>query len=203
MNMSEFIAGYDECKSIEQYLFEMNENPATELGNALINRYNELRKELNTFCNDFTNSFLFTQNKVDIKLKTSDNEGVSIISEGDWIDLHTSEDVYMMKGEYQLIPLGVCMELAEGYEAIVVPRSSTFKKYGIIMANSIGVIDESYCGDNDMWQFPAVCLEDETHIPKGARIAQFRIIKHQPYITFKNVQSLDNPDRGGFGSTGI
>ena len=120
---------------------------------------------------------------------------------GDWIDLRAAEDMMLAKNEFTLIPLGVAMELPEGYEALVLPRSSTFKKYGIIMANSVGVIDESYKGDNDEWHFPAVAICD-TFIRKNERICQFRIIQHQPLIQLKEVESLGNEDRGGLGSTG-
>lgn len=120
---------------------------------------------------------------------------------GDWIDLRAAEDVTISKGGYALIPLGVAMELPKGFEALVVPRSSTFKKYGIIMANSVGVIDESYKGDNDEWHFPAIAIHD-TYIRKNERICQFRIIQHQPLIQLKEVETLGNKDRGGFGSTG-
>lgn len=120
---------------------------------------------------------------------------------GDWIDLRAAEDMMLAKNEFTLIPLGVAMELPEGYEALVLPRSSTFKKYGIIMANSVGVIDESYKGDNDEWHFPAVAIRD-SFIRKNERICQFRIIQHQPLIQLKEVDSLGNEDRGGLGSTG-
>lgn len=119
----------------------------------------------------------------------------------DWIDLRAAEDVAMKKGESALIPLGVAMELPKGYEAHVVPRSSTFKNFGIIQLNHMGVIDESYCGDNDQWKFPAYALRD-TEIHAGDRICQFRIIEHQPAIHFEEVESLGNQDRGGFGTTG-
>ncbi len=124
-----------------------------------------------------------------------------IENKSDWIDLRVSEDVAMKKGEFRFIPLGVAMELPEGYEALVVPRSSTFRNYGIIQANSMGVIDESYRGDNDEWRFPAFAIRD-TEVHKGDRICQFRIIEHQPKIDFVEVASLDNEDRGGFGTTG-
>lgn len=120
---------------------------------------------------------------------------------GDWIDLRAAEDVAIKKGRFKLIPLGVAMELPRGYEALLVPRSSTFKKYKIIMANSVGVIDESYKGDNDEWHFPAIAMED-TYIKKNERICQFRIIQHQPLIHLKEVETLGNEDRGGIGSTG-
>ena len=120
---------------------------------------------------------------------------------GDWIDLRAAEDINLETGEYKMIPLGVAMELPEGYEALVAPRSSTFKKYGIILANSIGIIDESYKGDNDEWHFPAIALRG-TYIRKNERICQFRIIRHQPLIQLQEVETLGNADRGGFGSTG-
>lgn len=123
-------------------------------------------------------------------------------STSNWIDLRCAEDVEMFAGSYALIPLGVAMELPNGYEAIVAPRSSTFKRYKILMANSIGVIDTSYCGDNDEWKFPAYAVED-TIIKKGERICQFRVIERQPSITFSEVDSLGNSDRGGIGSTGV
>lgn len=120
---------------------------------------------------------------------------------GDWIDLRAAEEISMKKGEFKLIPLGVAMELPEGYEALVAPRSSTCKKLGIMMANSIGIIDESYKGDNDEWHFPAYAVKD-TCIHKNERICQFRIIQHQPLIHLVEVAHLGNTDRGGIGSTG-
>ena len=124
------------------------------------------------------------------------------ISKGDWIDLRLAETVTLKKGEYQLLSLGVSIKLPKGYEALVAPRSSTFKNYGIIMANSIGIIDETYCGTNDIWRFPALATRDIT-IPADTRIAQFRIIKHQPKIEFIIADKLSNSNRGGIGSTGI
>ena len=120
---------------------------------------------------------------------------------GDWIDLRAAETVSMAAGEYHMIPLGVAMELPKGYEALVAPRSSTFKRLGVILANSIGIIDESYKGDNDEWHFPAYAVKD-TIIRKNERICQFRIIEHQPMIHLQEVDHLGNDDRGGFGSTG-
>lgn len=124
------------------------------------------------------------------------------ISQGDWIDLHAAEDVEMKAGEFKLIPLGIAMQLPKGYEAHVVPRSSTFKNFGIIQTNSMGVIDNSYCGDNDYWFFPAYALRD-TNINMNDRICQFRIVKKQPKIKFNIVEFLNNVNRGGHGSTGI
>lgn len=151
--------------------------------------------------------------KMQIKIKyfTEDAVRLQKISVGDWIDLYANEDMVIMEGERVMIPLGVAMELPKGYEAHVVPRSSTFKTWGIIMTNSIGIIDNSYCGDNDQWHFPAYCLDGKdaddkcmpfTEIKKGDKICQFRIFKSQPTIEFEEVENLGNADRGGFGSTG-
>lgn len=130
-----------------------------------------------------------------------DVEHIGKIAVGDWIDLRAAEDVQMKAGEYKMFPLGIAMQLPKGYEALVAPRSSTFKKYGIILVNSIGIIDESYCGDNDQWQYLAYAVRD-TFIPKNERICQFCIIKHQPEIELVEAESLGNADRGGIGSTG-
>lgn len=123
------------------------------------------------------------------------------LPQGDWIDLRAAERVEMKAGEYRPISLGVSMKLPEGYEAHIVPRSSTFKKWGILLANSMGVIDESYCGDNDIWYFLALAMRD-TVIEKGDRICQFRIMKKMPETAFETVTALTAPDRGGIGSTG-
>lgn len=138
-----------------------------------------------------------------IKIKYFDQEIEKIqkISNGDWIDLRSAERVELKAGEYHLIPLGVGMILPDGYEAHVLPRSSTPSKFGIILANSMGVIDNSYSGDADEWKFPAVAIRD-TVIEKGDRIAQFRIIKNQPPIEFEVVEHLNEISRGGLGSTG-
>lgn len=128
------------------------------------------------------------------------------IENGDWIDLKSMEDVFLGMGEFRLIPLGVAMKLPDGYEAHIAPRSSTFKNYGIIMTNSVGVVDNSYCGPNDMWKFPAFKLGAGLKGPlikKGERICQFRIIKKQPKIVFEDSTLEDQKDRGGFGSTGV
>ena len=124
-----------------------------------------------------------------------------IDGKSDWIDLRAAKEVELKQGEFALIPLGVAMELPKGYEAHVVPRSSTFKNFGIIQTNSMGVIDETYCGDNDQWFFPAYALRD-TVIHVNDRICQFRIMEHQPAVTFSETESLGNEDRGGHGSTG-
>lgn len=123
------------------------------------------------------------------------------INVGDWIDLKTACDVITGRDTYGMIPHGIAVELPEGYEAHVVPRSSTFKAWGIIMANSMGIIDNSYCGDDDEWQFPYWATRG-VYIPKGTRIAQFRIVPNQPDFELVQVESLGNDNRGGFGSTG-
>ena len=140
--------------------------------------------------------------KLTVKIKYhSDILPIEALPNGDWIDLRSAEDVEMKAGESRIISLGVSMKLPEGYEAHVVPRSSTCKKWGIIQANHMGVIDNSYCGNNDIWKFPAIAIRD-TVIYKNDRICQFRIEKKQPKFSFETVDYLDNPDRGGFGSTG-
>lgn len=123
------------------------------------------------------------------------------INVGDWIDLKSSKTVTFTKGQYGIIPLGIAVELPEGYEAYVVPRSSTFMKTGLIMANSFGVIDNSYSGNDDEWGFPFYATDD-SKIEQGQRIAQFRIVKNQPDLELVKVERLGNKNRGGFGSTG-
>lgn len=131
----------------------------------------------------------------------SDIEPLTKISHGDWIDLRSAIDVELKNGEFKLIPLGVGMKLPEGYEANIVPRSSTFKNFGILQTNSYGVIDNSYSGNNDQWHFPALAMRD-TIIKKNDRICQFRINKVMEEVELVKVEFLDDTDRGGFGSTG-
>lgn len=142
---------------------------------------------------------------MNIKIKYfTDIEPVEYIggeNKSNWIDLRCAEDIDLKAGEFKLIPLGVGMILPEGYEANIVPRSSTFKNYGIIQTNHYGVIDNSYSGDNDQWRFPAYATRD-VHISKNDRICQFRINKIQPTIEFETVEHLNDTDRGGFGSSG-
>jgi dUTP pyrophosphatase len=125
-----------------------------------------------------------------------------IDGKSDWIDLRAAEDIELKAHEFKLIPLGVAMELPKGYEAHVVPRSSTFKNYGLIQTNHMGVVDCSYCGDNDEWFVPVYALRD-TKIAVNDRICQFRIIENQPKLIFEEVTNLNPENRGGFGSTGI
>lgn len=139
---------------------------------------------------------------IKIKYFTEEIDKLTYIDgKSDWIDLRASETVELKAGEFKLIPLGVAMELPAGYEAHVVPRSSTFKNYGVLQVNSCGIIDGSYCGDEDMWRMPVYATRD-TVIQKNDRICQFRIVENQPKIEFLQVKSLQNENRGGFGSTG-
>ena len=138
-----------------------------------------------------------------IKIKYFDKEidKIEKISKGDWIDLCSAETINLKKGEFHLIPLGVGMKLPNGYEANIVPRSSTYKNFKILQTNCYGVIDNSYSGENDQWFYPVIAMEDTT-INKNDRICQFRIDKIQPKIQSEEVNHLDDVDRGGFGSTG-
>lgn len=140
---------------------------------------------------------------MEIKIKYfTDIIPISYIENGDWIDLRAAETISFKAGEYKLVPLGVGMILPEGYEAHIVPRSSTFKKYGIIQTNHVGIIDNSYSGEEDEWKFSAYATRD-TIINKNDRICQFRIIERQPNIKFNIVSHLNDKSRGGFGSTGV
>ena len=141
--------------------------------------------------------------KIKIRYVSDQIEKLTYIDgKSDWIDLRAAEDVVLKAGEFKLISLGVCMQLPEGYEAHIVPRSSTFKNFGVLQADHMGVVDCSYCGNNDIWRFPALAMRD-TEIHVGDRICQFRIMENQPKIVFEEVDNLEGADRGGFGSTGI
>lgn len=139
---------------------------------------------------------------IKIKYFTDEIDKIEKTDKGDWIDLRAAETIELKAGEFKLIPLGVAMQLPEGYEAHMVPRSSTYKNFGVIQTNHQAVIDESYCGNNDQWYFPAYALRD-TIINLNDRICQFRIMKKQPQINFEVVECLENEDRGGIGSTGV
>ena len=127
------------------------------------------------------------------------------IEVGEWVDLYVAEDTSLKQFEFKLISLSVSMKLPAGYEANIVPRSSTFKNFGVIQTNHFGVIDNTYSGDSDVWKFPALAMRD-TFIPEGSRICQFRVNKTMReefgQIEFKEVEHLDSVSRGGFGSTG-
>ena len=140
---------------------------------------------------------------MEVKIKYfSDIEKIKKFKYGDWIDLRSAEDVELKAGDFKIIKLGIGMKLPYGWEAHVAPRSSTYKNFGIICANSFGIIDNSYCGDEDEWGFPAIALRDTT-IHKNDRICQFRVVEKQPSIDFVEVEHLDKISRGGFGMSGI
>lgn len=143
-------------------------------------------------------------NSVEIKVLYHDDDLIRFEKnpKGDWIDMRAAEDVSMRAGEFRLISLGVSVKLPEGYEMVIVPRSSTFKNYGIIQTNHMGIIDNSYSSDSDIVKFPAYAVRD-TAIHKNDRICQFRIQFNQPKINFVEVEHLDGESRGGFGSTGV
>lgn len=142
------------------------------------------------------------QKTIQIKYHSKEIEKLRYIDgKSDWIDIRSAENISLKAGEYRLINLGVSMKIPEGYEAHLVPRSSTFKNFGILQANSYGVIDSSYCGENDVWRMPVYAVRD-TEIHVNDRIAQFRIIENQPHIEFEEVEHMEGSDRGGFGSTG-
>ncbi|MCR4716602.1 MAG: deoxyuridine 5'-triphosphate nucleotidohydrolase [Lachnospiraceae bacterium] len=139
---------------------------------------------------------------IKIKYLSDEIEHLTYIeNKSDWIDLRAAKNISLKAGEFKLIPLGVAMELPKGYEAHIVPRSSTYKNFGLIQTNHTGIVDESYSGDGDQWFFPAYALRD-TEIHVNDRICQFRIFKHQPTIEFLETDSLKNANRGGIGSTG-
>ena len=139
---------------------------------------------------------------IKIKYHCDDIDKIEKITNGDWIDLRSAETIVMKAGEFKLISLGVSMKLPDGYEAHIAPRSSTFKNFGITQTNSVGIVDNSYSGSNDIWKFPARAHRD-TVISKNDRICQFRIVEKMPEINFEEVDELDGSNRGGFGSTGI
>ena len=138
---------------------------------------------------------------IKIKYHNQNIDKITKIENGDWIDLRAAETVSLKAGEFKIISLGVSMKLPEGYEAHIVPRSSTFKNFGVIQTNHQGVIDASFRGDNDVWRFPAYAMRDTT-IFENDRICQFRIIEKMPEVNFEEVDELNETSRGGFGSTG-
>lgn len=140
--------------------------------------------------------------QIKIKYHNPNLAKIEKIEVGDWIDLRAAENIKLSAGEFKLINLGISMKLPEGYEAHVVPRSSTFKTWGVLQTNSMGIIDNSYSGTNDIWRFPAYAIRD-TEIKVNDRLCQFRIVKKQPKVEFIEVDKLDDTDRGGFGSTGV
>ena len=140
--------------------------------------------------------------EIKIKYHNTELEKLRSLSVGDWIDLRAAERVELKAGEFRLISLGVSMKLPEGYEAHIAPRSSSFAKWGFLQVNSVGVVDNSYAGTNDIWKLPVYATRDAV-IEVNDRICQFRIMERMPQIVFTEVDALDDADRGGFGSTGV
>lgn len=140
-------------------------------------------------------------NKILVRYHNDNIDKIEKISKGDWIDLRAAETVELKAGDFKIISLGISMKLPEGYEAHIVPRSSTFKKWGILQTNHMGVIDNSYSGDNDIWGMPVLAMRD-TVIQENDRICQFRIVKRMEQVEMEQVDHLEGADRGGFGSTG-
>lgn len=143
------------------------------------------------------------QNNLIISVKYFDKDLPKLkkIDIGDWIDLRSAIDIHMIRGQFELIPLGIGMILPDGYEAHIAPRSSTFANFGILQTNGLGIVDNSYSGDNDQWMMPVLALRD-TRIAKGDRICQFRIVQKMPAITIQETEHLNLVSRKGFGSTG-
>jgi len=140
-----------------------------------------------------------------LKLKVlyhTDNPELEQTTIGNWIDLRSAIDVELKQFEFKIIPLGISIQLPKGFEAEIKPRSSTYKNFGIIQTNSVGCVDETYAGNNDVWGMPALAMRD-TKINKGDRICQFRINRVMPKLDIEKVETLENEDRGGFGSTGV
>ena len=154
---------------------------------------------------------------IKIKYHDKDLQKIEKLQQGDWLDLRSAEDVHLNIGDFKIISLGISMKIPEGYEAHIVPRSSTFKKWGLLQVNSLGIVDSSYSGNSDVYMFPAYCLRGKkvskddceelsigdryTEIKVGDKICQFRIMKKQPEIQFEEVEFMEDKDRGGFGST--
>ncbi len=137
-----------------------------------------------------------------VKYHNPELERIKSIAVGDWIDLRAAETVELKAGEFRRISLGVSMKLPDGYEAHIAPRSSSFQKWGFLQVNSVGVVDNSYSGTNDLWMLPVYATRDAV-IKFNDRICQFRILQRMPAVTFRETESLDDTDRGGFGSTGV
>lgn len=192
---------YDNIQSIVGYVADINYKTNV----ASITPESPADEEV-VLCNLFNLTVLGKHTSLPLRIKIKyfklNSTKLTKISQGDWIDLRASESVEMKAGEFKMIPLGVAMKLPEGYEAPVIPRSSTFKNYGLLQANSFGLIDNSYSGNDDQWHFPAYATRDVT-INFDERICQFRIQERMPEVEFEEVEELDTVSRGGLGSTGV
>lgn len=187
-----------EYESETGHVCNAGESSATEIFNYIDNGTTEYSTNFGTI---WKTGFIKTEHYLILKIKKhSPFVEFKNIPNGDWQDLSIVEDADLKAGEYKLLSFGFSAQLPPEFEAHVIPRSSTFKKFGILQANSMGLIDNSYCGDNDVWMFPAYATRDVS-LKAGERIAQFRIVQKQPSLQFEFVDSLENKDRGGFGST--
>lgn len=136
-----------------------------------------------------------------VKYHNENIDKIKKIEKGQWIDLRAAETVELKAGEYKIISLGVSIKIPDGTEAHLAPRSSTFKKWGVIQTNSVGVIDTSYCGENDIWGMPVLAMRD-TVIKENDRICQFRLMDEMGEVSIVETDHMEGEDRGGFGSTG-
>ena len=193
----------------EDYLpFYNNDIHNNEVAKIVVHNFNKIMKSLvkqGVIADDITEEERRRINaSKKIKIKYHDDQLIRAEQKlgSDWIDLRAAEDVELKKGDFKLVSLGVSMSLPKGYEAHIVPRSSTFKNFGVIQPNHFGVVDHTYSSDEDVWKFSAYAMRD-TFIHKNDRICQFRIMKSQPPIIFEEVDNLGGKSRGGFGSTGI
>jgi len=198
---------------VEDYVNKLSdESKSTIIHNiAMMNRvsirlvFEDVEDIPESYCGNYTPVNVLIRSTPTIKVRYHKENCPELIEMeknpiGDFIDLRAAENVELSRGEFKLISLGISVQLPKGYHAEVVPRSSTYKNFGIIMSNSIGIIDESYCGDNDIWMMPVIAMRD-TKININDRICQFRIVRNRD-INIEVVDKLDNEDRGGIGSTG-
>lgn len=146
-----------------------------------------------------------------------DIDPLAVNPKGEWIDLRLAENAHLSQGEFKLLSLGIRMQIPEGYEVHVLPRSGTFKNFKLLMVNSVGIIDHTYAGPNDIWKFPALAME-AVGIIKNSRICQFRIVpsqfattkQKQDWLMYDGIEFIEEEwldgteeNRGGFSSTGV
>jgi len=136
-----------------------------------------------------------------VKYHVLDLIKIEKIEKGDWIDLRSAYDYHIEQGDFRLIDLGVSVKVPSGYEMHILPRSSTFKIWGILQINSMGILDESFCGESDIVKMPIYATR-ESYIKKNDRVCQFRVVEKMPQILITEVEHMTDNPRGGFGSTG-
>lgn len=145
---------------------------------------------------------IFLSNSETIKIRYIDSPALEQNKKGGCIDLYNANEITLKKGEWGFIHLGVSMKLPDGYDALLLPRSSTFKRYGILLTNGTGYIDNIFNGQDDEWLACVLATRDIT-IPKGVRCFQFRLLEQQANITFEKTDNLNSNNRGSYGSTGV